>query len=125
MTRTRLAVVPKEIFAALPYADDAIHPGEQAGILKRLDRLGDGRAGAAGALGDRGVGREAKAAAGVMKAPQQRLKDGQGLGGDRAVSLALLGPAHHGAGKGHDPRLGVTVEWTWPAVAENLLAAGA
>src|SRR5208283_1128466 len=50
------------------------------------------------ALGDRGIGREAKAAAGVMKAPQQRLKDGQGLGGDRAVSLALLRPAHHGAG---------------------------
>src|SRR5208282_2128649 len=56
------AEVPEKVVAALAYADNAIHPGQQAGVLKRLERLGDGRTGATGAVGDRGIGREAKAA---------------------------------------------------------------
>src|SRR5208282_3350846 len=109
---------------ALPYARDPVHPSQQAGVLKRLERLGDGRAGAAGALGDRGIGREAKAAAGVVEAPQKRLEDGKGFGSDRAVSLALLRPSHQGAGKGHNSRLGVAVERARASVAEEFFAAG-
>ena len=77
------AEVPEQVVAALLDADDAIDPGQNAGVLKRLDGLGDGRAGATGALGDLLIGREAKAAAGVVEAPQQRLEHGQGLGGDQ------------------------------------------
>jgi hypothetical protein len=39
------------------------------------------------------IEREAKAAAGIVKGPQQRLEDGEGLGRDLAVGLALLRPA--------------------------------
>ena len=64
--------------------------------------LGDRRPGATGAIGDLLIGREAKAAARVVEAPQQRLKYGQGLGGDGAVVLAGLGAARQ------RPRKGIT-----------------
>jgi hypothetical protein len=42
---------PKQVFAPLPDTLEAVYPGKKPGVLKRLDRLGDGRTGAAGALG--------------------------------------------------------------------------
>jgi hypothetical protein len=72
------AEVAEKVFATLPDADNAVHPGQDARVLKRLDGLGNGRAGAAGALGDLLIGREAKAAAGAVEAPQQGFKDCDG-----------------------------------------------
>ena len=69
--------MPEQVALALPDTLEAVHPGQKPGILKRLDRLGDRVTGAAGALGDLLVGREAKAAAGVVEAPEQGFKDGK------------------------------------------------
>jgi hypothetical protein len=60
--------------AALPHPLDPLHPGQDAGVLEDLDRLGDGRAGAVGRLGDPLIGREAESAPGVMEGPQKRLQ---------------------------------------------------
>ena len=44
--------MPEKVFAALLDANDAINPSEQARVLKRLDGLGDSRAGTIGAVGN-------------------------------------------------------------------------
>src|SRR5208282_1788800 len=56
------APMAEKVFAALPDAHEAIDPSEDSGVLKGLDALGHGRAGAIGLLGDLLIGREAKAA---------------------------------------------------------------
>jgi hypothetical protein len=54
-------------------------------LLQRLERLSDGRAGAAGGLGDPLIAREAKPALGVMEGPEERLQHSQRFGCDSAI----------------------------------------
>ena len=75
-----------------------------------------------GGFGDALIGREAEPAPGVVEGPEERLKDGEGLGGDDAIRPALLGPAGEAARPMHDPDLGVAVEGARAAETEHLLA---
>lgn len=70
------------------------------------------------------LAREAKAATGVVEAPQQRLQHVKVFGRQQAVMLALLGAVREGARIDHDPRLGVAVERARSTVAKQLFAAG-
>ena len=74
-------------------AGDAVLPGQHAGPLQRLQRLGHRAAAALRLGGDRLVAREAAAGAAVVEAPQQRLQDLQEGAGDRTLVLARLAVA--------------------------------
>jgi hypothetical protein len=69
-------------------------------------------------------GREAKAATGVVEAPQKRLQHVEAFGRQQTVMLALLGAPRELARIDHDPRLGVAVERARSPVAKQLFAAG-
>ena len=61
----------EKIARRLADAGDAVHPRKNPDILKRLDRLGHGRAVAIGGRGNGFVGGEAKPAAGVVEVVEQ------------------------------------------------------
>jgi hypothetical protein len=67
---------------------------------------------------------EAKAGAGVVEAPQKRLKHVKVFGRQLAVMLALLGAPRERAGIGHNPRLGVPLHRARASVAKDFFAAG-
>ena len=86
-------IAAEQVALALADPGDAVLPGQHAGPLQHLQRLGDGAAGALCLGGDRLVAREAAAGAGVVEAPQQRLQHVQEGAGDRALVLARLAVA--------------------------------
>jgi hypothetical protein len=74
----------EQIPLAAPDAGDAVDPGQQPGILERLDRLAHRVAVALGGSGNPRERREAPAAAiGTVEAPQDRFEDVQGGAGQR------------------------------------------
>jgi hypothetical protein len=93
----------------------AVHPGQQPGVLQRLNGLVDGAAGALGGLRDPLLRGEAESGLGVVEAPQKRLQ----LRRDDAVGPALLGPPHESARQVHEPCLGVLIRRLRAAEAEH------
>src|SRR3954462_3721028 len=67
------AVAAKEVLAALADPGDAMLPGQHAGPLQRLQRLGNRATGAACPQRDCFIARKADTGAAVVKAPQERL----------------------------------------------------
>ena len=67
-----------------------VNPGQQPGLLQRLDRHGDARPGAAGGGGELLVGGKASPAAiGPVEAPEERAEHAQRGPGQRALVLPL------------------------------------
>src|SRR6516162_7331021 len=103
------APLPEQILLAAADAGQPVHPGQQPGVLQRLQRDADSVAVTLGGGGDLLVARAAPfAAIGAVAAPEQRAQHPI-----RAVV---------GAGRCPDASLGVAVEAVRGRVSEYLLA---
>src|SRR6516162_348682 len=118
------APLPEQILLAAADAGQPVHPGQQPGVLQRLQRDADSVAVTLGGGGDLLVAREAPfAAIGAVEAPEQRAQHPEARPGQRPLVLARHPiRAVVGAGRCPDASLGVAVEAVRGRVSEYLLA---